>query len=219
MEDCYWKHDGTEGFTVDAIGRFSEPSSITTNLFSFGVAPGSFDIAHPDSMTTNLVDVLNKYVAVHPMFEHAMMWQEGQKGYSLTYFTEPRFWTLTDSPDGYPIMTTKTHTASGVPYHWLYDYYTGFALNEDYENKANEMGANGMKVYGSYITGCNPTHSGSKFRITAIEKDDTNRVTLKWSPHLTNRTYTVWGKTNLTDTAWHSPTNSGTRFFKVTAGM
>jgi len=45
---------------------------------------------------------------------------------------------------------------------------------------------------------------------------------LHWSPDYEHdpdpakrRKYTVWGKTNLTDASWHSPTNSGTRFFKV----
>jgi len=29
------------------------------------------------------------------------------------------------------------------------------------------------------------------------------------------RAYTIYGKTNLTDRAWHSPTNEASRFFKV----
>ena len=40
-----------------------------------------------------------------------------------------------------------------------------------------------------------------------------------WSPNQntngTERIYTIWGKTNLTDTEWMCPTNSGHRFFKV----
>ena len=28
------------------------------------------------------------------------------------------------------------------------------------------------------------------------------------------RTYTIYGKTNLTDAVWHSPNNSSSRFFK-----
>ena len=48
------------------------------------------------------------------------------------------------------------------------------------------------------------------------------RVT--WSPNLnTNgieRSYTIWGKTNLTDEAgWECPTNAAHRFFKVTVEM
>ena len=44
-----------------------------------------------------------------------------------------------------------------------------------------------------------------------------------WSPNLnTNgeeRVYTVWGKTNLTDAAWMSPTNSAHRFFKAKVAL
>jgi len=44
--------------------------------------------------------------------------------------------------------------------------------------------------------------------------------TLKWNPHRADRVYTVWGKANLTvTTPWYTPTNSGTRFFKVRVEM
>lgn len=33
------------------------------------------------------------------------------------------------------------------------------------------------------------------------------------------RSYTIYGKTNLTDKAWHSPTNEASRFFKVGVEM
>ena len=40
-----------------------------------------------------------------------------------------------------------------------------------------------------------------------------------WSPNLNTkgvvRSYTIWGKENLTDAVWQSPTNSTHRFFKV----
>ncbi len=47
---------------------------------------------------------------------------------------------------------------------------------------------------------------------------------ITWSPDLNadgkmRRVYTIWGKTNLTDAAWHTPTNSASRFFKVTVDM
>ena len=47
---------------------------------------------------------------------------------------------------------------------------------------------------------------------------------VEWSPKLgaadeAQRTYTVYGKTNLTDKAWHSPTNSLDRFFMVGVEM
>ena len=33
------------------------------------------------------------------------------------------------------------------------------------------------------------------------------------------RIYTIWGKENLMDAAWHSPTNAADRFFKVSVEM
>ena len=46
---------------------------------------------------------------------------------------------------------------------------------------------------------------------------------ITWSPDLnTNgieRTYTIWGKADLKDAAWHSPTNAADRFFKATVEL
>ena len=47
---------------------------------------------------------------------------------------------------------------------------------------------------------------------------------VEWSPKLSTaeeaqRTYTVYGKTNLTDKAWHSPTNQASQFFMVGVEM
>ena len=60
-------------------------------------------------------------------------------------------------------------------------------------------------------------NAASRFMITNIVIDaQTGLSVLHWSPDLTpDRKYTVYGKTNFTDASWHSPTNDGTRFFKV----
>ena len=47
---------------------------------------------------------------------------------------------------------------------------------------------------------------------------------VEWSPKLSTaeeaqRTYTIYGKTNLTDKAWHSPTNEASQFFMVGVEM
>ena len=47
---------------------------------------------------------------------------------------------------------------------------------------------------------------------------------VSWSPDLNAgganaRGCTVWGKTNLTDRVWRSPTNDPSRFFKITVEM
>ena len=48
--------------------------------------------------------------------------------------------------------------------------------------------------------------------------------TVTWSPELPPeqaalRANTIYGKTNLTDRAWHSPTNESSRFFTVGVEM
>ena len=101
-----------------------------------------------------------------------------------------------------------------VSFDWL-DSYLGWRDVTNYVALATMQGENKMPFWKSYVAGCNPTNSESKFLITSIETDGEETPTLAWSPHLTNRVYEVVGKTNLTDELWHSPTNSGTRFFKV----
>ena len=50
---------------------------------------------------------------------------------------------------------------------------------------------------------------------------DKNRISLFKLPpeQAALRAYTIYGKTNLTDKTWHSPTNEASRFFKVGVEM
>ena len=95
--------------------------------------------------------------------------------------------------------------------------YKGTLSGATYEDLAMEWGVNGMRFWQSYVAGCVPTNSGSRFMITNIVVDaQTGLSVLHWSPNLgEERDYRVKGKTNLTDALWHSPTNGGTRFYKV----
>ena len=103
-----------------------------------------------------------------------------------------------------------------VPFSWL-DQWGGNSGN--YETLAKSTGVNGYFYWESFVAGLTPTDANSKFLITNfVVKCDNGKdavATLDWTPHRTDRKYTVLGKTNLTDGAWHSPTNDGTRFFKV----
>ena len=78
-----------------------------------------------------------------------------------------------------------------------------------------------LQVWQDYVAGTDPTNAASMFTAGIEIRDGIPQVT--WSPNLnTNgvvRSYTVWGKTNLTDAAWHSPTNAADRFFKVSVEM
>ena len=104
-----------------------------------------------------------------------------------------------------------------LPVTWLIPRRQGATGLEDF---ARSQGANGYPVWESYVAGLNPMDATSKFTITNLVAQIHGGVTrLDWTPHRADRTYKVWGKTNLTDKTWHSPTNSATRFFKVSVDL
>ena len=116
-------------------------------------------------------------------------------------------------------------TPEPVPYSY-FDMNCPTLLAEyggDYEVAANATAANGRnKVWECYVAGISPTNETAKFTAVIEMADGVPQIT--WSPNLnTNgieRTYTIWGKTNLTDRMeWECPTNSAHRFFKVTVEM
>lgn len=99
---------------------------------------------------------------------------------------------------------------------WIRDNVSTNILHDcryDYGTVLDRVEANGYTVLGSYIAGLTPTNSNSKLLADIHIVDDVPVV--EWSPHLDNRVYTIYGKTNLTDKVWLSPTNSSSRFFKV----
>ena len=88
-------------------------------------------------------------------------------------------------------------------------------------NKKDAQG-NDMYVWQDYVAGTDPTDTNSVFTAKVEMVDGLPVVT--WVPKLSTgeesrRTYTIYGKTNLTDKAWHSPTNQASRFFKVSVEM
>jgi hypothetical protein len=122
----------------------------------------------------------------------------------------------------YESTAPRTHTRESdtpVPYVWLDDYRPWQGVT-DYEALANLRGSNGYLFWESYLAGLVPTDAASKFMITNIVVNaQAGAPVLHWAPHRSDRTYTVLGKTNLTDSTWHCPTNSATRFFKVNVGL
>ena len=86
-----------------------------------------------------------------------------------------------------------------------------------YDDVLNQIGANGCTILNSYVAGLTPTNSNSILVAGISISNET--VVVTWTPNLDSRTYTIYGKTNLTDSAWHSPTNSSSRFFKVEVEM
>ena len=122
------------------------------------------------------------------------------------------------------VLTATQTTEVPVPYSWLRQYCPEISDEyEAYEVAAKATAANGYnRVWECYVAGISPTNETAKFT-AAIEMVD-GVPQISWSPNLnTNgieRTYTIWGKTNLMDgVEWECPTNSAHRFFKVTVEM
>ena len=87
---------------------------------------------------------------------------------------------------------------------------------------ADDAGASLMAWY-DYLVGTAPEEQDDVFTASIDFVDGEPVVT--WTPDLNEgglrhlRNYIVEGKTNLTDSAWHSPTNSSSRFFRVRVEM
>ena len=123
-------------------------------------------------------------------------------------------------------QTATSTTPVPVPYSWLDNYSAFFGQALDYETLAHTAtgkrngDGSAMYLWQDYVAGTNPTNVNDVF--TATIEIDGSRPVIHWTPDLNGnglyrlRSYTIWGKTNLYDTAWHSPTNNASRFFKVT---
>ena len=117
-------------------------------------------------------------------------------------------WHLDENVD-YTITTPEP-----IPYSYFdTDYPTLLAEHDgDYELAAKAIAANGRnKVWECYVAGISPTNVASVFTAGIEFVGGVPQVT--WSPNLnTNgieRSYTIWGKTNLTDGADREcPTNT-----------
>lgn len=92
--------------------------------------------------------------------------------------------------------------------------------------KTDASGA-ALPVWHDYVAGTDPTDAAS--RLTASISIEDGKPVVSWSPALNGdgvrdgvRTYRVWGKANLTDSAWVEVVPGGEsvyRFFRVTVEM
>ena len=145
---------------------------------------------------------------------HKVMLDETQYGEMLT-----ATFVVTELPDASGATQT---TEVPVPYAWLRIYDPGIVDEYSaYETAAKATAANGLKMWECYVAGTDPTNENSRFLARIEMRGDGPFVS--WSPDLNSngieRIYTIWGKENLTDSAWHSPTNTADRFFKISVEM
>ena len=120
--------------------------------------------------------------------------------------------------------TTMT-TPVPVTYAWL-DAHPQLlsSANGNYEDAASletgKVDKNGkpMSAWQDYVMGTDPTNVEDLFKINLTISNTVPVIT--YVPDLGDeRTYTIWGKTNITDSTWYTPTNSASRFFRVTVDV
>ena len=137
--------------------------------------------------------------------KHVLRWEYSKDG-ATTYSPDCLWldqvqWIPADG-SGYTLTTPEP-----VPYAWLSDY--GLGLDSDFETAAKgatgKQGGDGraLQVWQDYVAGTDPTNVASVFRAGIELVGGVPHIT--WSPNLnTNgavRSYTIWGKENLTDAA------------------
>ena len=124
-------------------------------------------------------------------------------------------------PDG-----TVAKKSLSVPNDWVDQYgLMDITSATDYlsalTNSSGKIGFDGSSLpyWADYIAGTDPTNAASVFSVTNFTISADGSISIEWSPNLTDRAYTIFGKTNLLDAVWTSPTNSAHRFFRVEVSL
>lgn len=124
-------------------------------------------------------------------------------------------------PDG-----TVAKKSLSVPNDWVDQYgLMDITSATDYlsalTNSSGKIGFDGSSLpyWADYIAGTDPTNAASVFSVTNFTISADGSISIEWSPNLTDRAYTIFGKTNLVDALWTSPTNSSHRFFRVEVSL
>ena len=120
------------------------------------------------------------------------------------------------------VATTSAPVA--IPYSWLsshglYNPKDGISPEQIVLQQTGKYsGGKALSVWHDYVAGTDPADLEDTF--SAMITISNGNPVIAWSPDLkSERRYDVYGKTNLADRAWHFPTNSGSRFFKVDVDM
>ena len=119
------------------------------------------------------------------------------------------------TPDSSGAETVLADGGIAVPVKWCEDR----GLSPSASVLALDSDGDGFANWEEFVAGTDPNDSQSLFGIR-IELQDPGAPMLYAVPFLGEaRDYTFAGKTNLTDSAWMTPTNSSHRFFRVRVEM
>ncbi len=90
---------------------------------------------------------------------------------------------------------------------------TAMAKTRKYDETGREM-----TVWEDFAAGTCPTNAASRFRV--LFEQGVRGAILHWEPDLASeRRYTIWGKSDLRDVAWITPTNNNSRFYRVSVSL
>ena len=156
--------------------------------------------------------------------EHTLIWEywkneSGSMGDDLGLL-DCVLWT----PYGGSATQTAT-TPVPVPYVWLDGYPSLLAAAAgDYEAAAwtqtgkRDGGGNAMVAWQDYVAGTCPTNPASRFLCRLDMAGES--PALVWDPDLGNeRVYTIWGRPDLAQGEWTTPTNAASRFFRIQVSL
>ncbi len=192
--------DGNTAVTITTVAEASDGSRVESTIVQGAVGQAYATVTGLSPATTYAIAVT---VA-------------GDRGGSATAATSL---TTTDSSVtiDYVIVNGDTLPTSWLVQNGVIDSADGMT-EADLIGKWEDLAANGQTYHICYVAGLDPADPDSSL-FASIAMQDASPV-ITWEPDLgAARTYTVEGKSAMTNAVWEDPTNSTHHFFRVNAAL
>ena len=192
--------DGNTAVTITTVAEATDGSRVQSTIIQGAVGQAYVTVTGLSPATTYAIAVT---VA-------------GDRGGSATVGTTL---TTTDSSVtiDYVVVNGDTLPTSWLVQNGVIDSADGMT-EADLIGKWEDLAANGQTYHVCYVAGLDPTDPDSALFASIAMQDAAPVVT--WKPDLgAARTYTVEGKSAMTNAVWEDPTNSTHHFFRVNAAL